>query len=58
MEIGDAVILVTNSNVKHKLTGSEYPQRRAHCEKAAELLGLSSLRDATPGHLEGNILAT
>ncbi|XP_026333030.1 galactokinase-like [Hyposmocoma kahamanoa] len=52
MDIGEAVVLVTNSNVKHKLTGSEYPQRRAHCEEATKMLGLSSLRDATPGHLE------
>ncbi len=40
-------ILIINSNVKHQLTGSEYPQRRAQCEQAAKALGLPSLREAT-----------
>ncbi|XP_013199359.2 galactokinase [Amyelois transitella] len=43
---GDTAILVTNSNVKHKLTGSEYPQRRAQCEEAAAKLRIPSLRSA------------
>ncbi|GBP39024.1 Galactokinase [Eumeta japonica] len=43
----EVVILITNSNVKHQLTGSEYPQRRQQCQTAAKLLGLASLRDAT-----------
>ncbi|XP_013169552.1 PREDICTED: galactokinase-like [Papilio xuthus] len=42
----DIVILVVNSNVKHQLTGSEYPQRRAQCHTAATLLSLPSLRSA------------
>ncbi|XP_028826318.1 galactokinase [Denticeps clupeoides] len=41
------VVLITNSNVRHSLTGSEYPTRRRQCEEAAALLGKSSLRDAT-----------
>ncbi|XP_012669975.1 galactokinase [Clupea harengus] len=41
------VILITNSNVRHSLTGSEYPTRRRQCEEAAAVLGKSSLRDAT-----------
>ncbi|XP_077296940.1 galactokinase-like [Arctopsyche grandis] len=40
----DIIFLITNSNVKHKLSGSEYPQRRAQCQNAATLLGESSLR--------------
>lgn len=40
-------ILIVNSNVKHELTGSEYPTRRAQCEAATKLLGVSVLRDAT-----------
>ena len=28
----DVCFLITNSNVKHSLTGSEYPTRRKHCE--------------------------
>lgn len=46
------VILITNSNVKHSLTGSEYPTRRRQCEEAASILGKDSLRDATMKDLE------
>ncbi|XP_037319972.1 galactokinase [Pungitius pungitius] len=46
------VILITNSNVKHSLTGSEYPMRRRQCEEAASILGKDSLRDATIKDLE------
>ncbi|XP_063824709.1 galactokinase-like [Ostrinia nubilalis] len=49
---GDTAILVVNSNVKHQLTGSEYPQRRAQCQEAADKLGLPSLRGATRKDLE------
>ena len=45
-------VLIVNSNVKHKLTGSEYPDRRRQCEKAAQLLGVPMLRDATLPQLE------
>ncbi|NXI57263.1 GALK1 Galactokinase, partial [Chloroceryle aenea] len=45
-------ILITNSNVRHTLTGSEYPTRRRQCEEAAVVLGKSSLRDATMTELE------
>ncbi|NXU72806.1 GALK1 Galactokinase, partial [Oreotrochilus melanogaster] len=45
-------ILITNSNVRHTLTGSEYPTRRRQCEEAAALLGKASLRDATMAELE------
>lgn len=46
------VILITNSNVKHSLTGSEYPTRRKQCEQAAAILGKNSLREATLKELE------
>ncbi|XP_059180935.1 galactokinase isoform X2 [Centropristis striata] len=46
------VILITNSNVKHSLSGSEYPVRRRQCEEAASILGKDSLRDATMKDLE------
>lgn len=46
------VILITNSNVKHSLTGSEYPTRRRQCEQAASTLGKNSLRDVTIKELE------
>jgi galactokinase len=48
----DVAVLVVNSNVKHELTGSEYPERRASCEQAAKLLGVEALRDVTPADLE------
>lgn len=46
------VILITNSNVKHSLTGSEYPTRRKQCEESAAILGKNSLREATMKELE------
>jgi galactokinase len=45
-------LLVVNTNVKHELGSGEYAKRRAECEEAAKILGLSSLRDATPHELE------
>jgi len=45
-------VLIINTNVKHELTGSEYPTRRKQCETAAKILGVPSLRDATPEALE------
>lgn len=45
-------LLVTNTNVKHELTGGEYAKRRAECEEAAKILGVPSLRDATLAQLE------
>jgi len=43
----DVVVVVTNSNVKHELSGSEYSKRRADCFAAAKTLGIESLRDAS-----------
>ncbi|NXC46459.1 GALK1 Galactokinase, partial [Penelope pileata] len=45
-------VLITNSNVRHALTGSEYPARRRQCQEAAAALGRSSLRDVTMAELE------
>jgi galactokinase len=45
-------VLIINTNVKHELTGSEYPTRRKQCTQAAKALGVPSLRDATPVMLE------
>ena len=46
------VILVTNSNVKHSLSGSEYPDRVRQCKDAVKLIktrypSVKALRDAT-----------
>jgi galactokinase len=55
----DVIILVTNSNVKHQLTGSEYPDRVKQCKEAVKALqkkfpsaNIKSLRDATIEQLE------
>jgi len=45
-------VLIVNTNVKHELTGSEYPTRRNQCEMAAKILGVPALRDATVEGLE------
>ncbi len=45
-------VLVINTNVKHELTGGEYAERRRQCERAARLLGVSALRDATLDQLD------
>lgn len=41
------VFVIINSNVRHTLTGSEYPNLRKNCHEAAALMGKKSLRDAT-----------
>ncbi len=46
------MVLIVNTNVKHELGSGEYAKRRAECESAANLLGVASLRDATPDQLE------
>jgi galactokinase len=47
----DVVILVSNSNVKHQLTGSEYPTRVRQCQEATDQIAkkypeVKQLRDA------------
>ncbi len=44
-------VLITNSNVKHELTGSEYPERRAACKAVAEALGRKLLREVSMDEL-------
>lgn len=56
MKDSSVVVLVTNSNVKHQLTGTEYPTRRRQCEMSAKTMGKKSLRDATEKDLEGKCL--
>ncbi|XP_020386595.1 galactokinase isoform X1 [Rhincodon typus] len=46
------VVLITNSNVRHTLTGSEYPTRRMQCMEAAKVLGKESLRDVSMADLK------
>ena len=43
-----------DSNVKHQLTGSEYPERRAACLGSARLMERESLRDVSMELVEEN----
>lgn len=45
-------LLVIDTKVRHRLADGQYGQRRAAVEKAAEVLGLPSLREATERDLE------
>ena len=45
-------VLICNTNVKHALADSAYTRRRNECAEAARLLGVATLRDATPAMLE------
>lgn len=49
----DYVFLITNSNAPHKLSNSQYTERRDACYEAAKRLNLKSLRDATLADLDG-----
>lgn len=43
----DLELLVLDTNTPHALVDSEYAARRRSCETAAEILGVSALRDVT-----------
>ncbi len=50
-------IVICNSNCKHSLTGSEYPERVAACKKVAETIAelhpeVKALRDCTTDMLD------
>src|SRR4029079_11385374 len=45
-------VLICNSNVRHALGDGAYARRRAECDEAARLLGVETLRDATPEAVE------
>jgi len=48
LELGDWQLVTVPSGERHSLAESGYNERRAECERARELLGLRSLRDARP----------
>jgi galactokinase len=48
----DAVFLIVNSMIKHAHVSGAYAARRADCESAAHIMGVSLLRDASVGLLE------
>nr|CAB3248187.1 galactokinase-like [Phallusia mammillata] len=49
----NVTVLIANSNVRHELTGTEYPSRRKQCFEAASILSVKTLREATLKSLEG-----
>lgn len=59
LALGEHVILVCDSGVKHELASSDYNQRRRECEQGVELLRstlreIRALRDVTASELEGH----
>ena len=50
----DLLVLVTNSNVRHALNDGGYAARRADCQRAAAILGVPSLREATLAEVEAS----
>ncbi len=45
-------VVIAHSGVRHALVGGEYNERRASCERAAQKLGVPSLRHVTLSMLE------
>lgn len=52
LNMQDYRLILINSNVSHNLVEAEYNDRRAVCEKVAQLLGVSTLRESTVEALE------
>ena len=53
----DWAVLITDSGVTRGLVDGEYNLRRAQCEEAARVLGMTSLRDASVSQVEDTELA-
>jgi galactokinase len=47
LDLGDLRLVTVDSGERHDLAASGYNARRAECERAAERLGIATLRDAT-----------
>jgi galactokinase len=52
LEEAGHVLLVTDTRASHSLADGQYGSRREACERAADLLGVRSLREVDPGHLD------
>ncbi|WP_402464079.1 galactokinase [Isoptericola aurantiacus] len=50
-------LLVVDTRAEHALVDGQYAERRASCERAAEILGLPSLRDIDPDRLDDALTA-
>jgi galactokinase len=51
LALGDWRLVTVDSREPHSLAASKYNERRAECERACGLLGIPTLRDATPADL-------
>jgi galactokinase len=47
-------VLIVNTNVRHELSSGEYAVRLEQCRRAAEALGVRSLRDVSAAQLEAH----
>ncbi|HYY97895.1 MAG TPA: galactokinase [Pyrinomonadaceae bacterium] len=57
LDTSEVCVAITDTNVKHELSGSEYNARRAECEEGVRLLrrfipGAEQLRDVSVGQFE------
>jgi galactokinase len=52
LELGDWRLVTLDSGASHEHAGSHYNERRAETRRAAEILGIETLRDATAADLE------
>lgn len=52
---GDIDVVVLDTGARRELVGSAYDDRRADCRRAAELLGVPSLRELPPDWQDGMI---
>jgi len=52
LSVAGLALLVVDSHARHRHADGEYADRRAGCEKAAGLLGVSALRDVTSDGLD------
>jgi galactokinase len=50
-------LLVVDTRAEHALVDGQYAERRATCERAAALLGVETLRDIDPTHLDETLVA-
>jgi galactokinase len=52
LELGEWRLVTVDSREPHSLAASKYNERRAECERACEMLGIGTLREATMRDLD------
>ncbi|MBC7308964.1 MAG: galactokinase [Tetrasphaera sp.] len=55
LEAAGLALLVCDTRASHVLADGQYAERRATCERAASVLGVSSLREVLPDELPGSL---